>query len=222
MEPADRPPLRSFKPRRRRLGARALAAYEHAGTRLLAEQGPVLDWAEVFGRAAPVVLEIGFGGGESLVERAGREPDRCFVGVEVHQPGIARVLHDVVEFGLGNVRVVEGDALVALERLAPASVAEVVLLFPDPWPKARHVARRIVRPAVLDAFARVLVPGGVLHVATDWADYASHVVAVVGADPRWRGGVVARPDWRVLTRFERRAVADGRLVTDLRYVLGGP
>lgn len=216
MDPADRPPLRSFKPRRRRLGEQARAAYEGSAAFRIAETGPPLAPAAEFGRIAPLLLEIGFGGGEAILDVAESRRDLDVIGVEVHQPGIARVLVEIGERNLTNLRVVEGDALVFLERVPSASLAEVRIWFPDPWPRVRHQKRRIVRPEVVATLVDRLGPDGVLRLATDWADYAEQMAAVAGAEPRLDGGLDARPA-RPETRFEARARAEGRAVTDFTY-----
>jgi len=219
MDATTRPPLRSFKPRRRRLGTEAQTAYSSAADgRRLPEDGPPIDLVEVFGRVAPVVVEIGFGGGEALLELAGAQPERDVIGIDVHVPGIARVLREVDERGLGNVRVVEGDAMVFLDRLPVACLSEVRIFFPDPWPKARQQKRRIIRPDHVATFVERMAVGAELHLATDWADYAEHMVEVCGAEPRLAGGIVPRPGWRPLTRYEQRGLDQGREPHDLRYV----
>ena len=181
----------------------------------------MLDLGEVFedagSSAANVVLDIGFGGGEGLIAMAALRPGECIIGVEVHTPGVAKVLQSVEEHGWRHVRVVEGDAIDFLGRLPGASLAGVRLWFPDPWPKNKQRHRRIVRPDVVRAIADALRPAGALHVATDVVDYARHTEQVVAAESRLVGGVVPRPDWRPVTRFESRGLTAGRAITDLVY-----
>ena len=218
MEPEDRPPLRTFRPRRRRLSNESLAAYDRGLDRWsFSETGPPLDLVAEFGRSAPVVLEIGFGGGESLVELATSRPDLDIVGVEVHQPGIALVLRAIERSGLTNVRLVEGDALVVLPRFGAHAFHEIRVFFPDPWPKTKHVKRRIIRADVIGELTDRLVPGGRLHLATDWDDYVTHMLVTCAAEPRLAGGIVDRPAWRALTRFEQRGLDAGHTITDLAY-----
>ena len=211
--------VRTFKPRRGRMGP----ASADALARLLPELGvPVdgrpLDPAAVFGRTAPLVLEIGCGDGEATAALAAREPGRDVLAVDVHTPGLGALLRRAEAAGLSNLRVAEGDALVVLADMLPAaSVDEVRVLFPDPWPKARHHKRRLVTPAFAALVASRLRPGGRLHVATDWPHYADQVVAVLAASPDLDGGVVPRPD-RPATRFERRAAREGRPVVDVLAV----
>ena len=179
--------------------------------------GPVLDWAEVFGRDGDVVLDVGFGHGESTIEMAAAEPDLDVVGVEVHTPGVVTVLDAIEHRGLHHIRVVHGDLLPFLDRIPPASLAAVRIYFPDPWTKRRNFHRRLVAPDVVSALTDRLRIGGTLHLATDIADYAASMRAVCDAEPRLSGGVTDRPDWRPLTRFEQRGLDAGRRPVDLLY-----
>lgn len=182
-----------------------------------AESGEALDLTAVFGRTAPVVLDVGVGGGEATVALARQRPHEDVIAVDVHTPGISQVLAAIEAGGLANLRVVHGDALVFLDRLAPASLAGIRVWFPDPWPKARHRHRRLVRPDTVAQLVDRLVVGGVLHLATDVDDYAAQMRSVCEAEPRLTGGVVERPVWRPVTRFEQRGTAEGRRATDLVY-----
>jgi tRNA (guanine-N7-)-methyltransferase len=182
-----------------------------------------IDLAATYGRAAPVTLEIGFGNGESLVALAASHPERDFLGLEVHPPGVGHALLSCEAARLRNVRVLCQDAVEVLQRrLADASLDEVLLYFPDPWPKKRHHKRRIVQPAFVELVAQRLRPGGVLRMATDWQPYAEHMLATVGACPRLRnespsGDYVERPASRPVTRFERRGQRLGHDVWDLAF-----
>jgi tRNA (guanine-N7-)-methyltransferase len=182
-----------------------------------------IDLAATYGRAAPVTLEIGFGNGESLVALAASHPERDFLGLEVHPPGVGHALLSCEAARLANVRVLCQDAVEVLQRrLADASLDEVLLYFPDPWPKKRHHKRRIVQPAFVELVAQRLRPGGVLRMATDWQPYAEHMLATVGACPRLRnespsGDYVERPASRPVTRFERRGQRLGHDVWDLAF-----
>jgi tRNA (guanine-N7-)-methyltransferase len=179
--------------------------------------GDRVDLDAVFGMGADVVLDIGFGGGEGLVHMAALRPAECLIGVEVHTPGVARVIDAIESEGWQHVRLVEGDALDFLPRLAPGSLAGVRIWFPDPWLKRKQQHRRLVRPSVVPLLVDRLRVGGTLHVATDIADYATHTERVVADEPRLRGGVVPRPEWRPVTRFETRGRREGRTATDLVY-----
>jgi tRNA (guanine-N7-)-methyltransferase len=182
-----------------------------------------LDFAATFGRTAPVTLEIGFGNGESLVALAADHSERNYLGLEVHPPGVGHLLLCCESARLTNVRVVCQDAVEVLQQRVPdASLAEVLLYFPDPWPKKRHHKRRIVQPAFVELVARKLQPAGVLRMATDWQPYAEHMLATVGACAALRnesatGDYVERPASRPLTRFERRGQRLGHGVWDLAF-----
>lgn len=183
----------------------------------LSAEGPTVAFDDLFGVGARVVLDIGFGGGEGLTHMAAVRPDECIVGVEVHTPGVAKVLDAVVANQWQHVRVVETDVLEFMPRLGTASLWGVRLWFPDPWLKNKQRHRRLVRPDVVAALTDRLAVGGTLHVATDIDEYARHTEAVVNLEPRLRGGVVPRPEWRPVTRFEARGGAAGRTSTDLIY-----
>jgi tRNA (guanine-N7-)-methyltransferase len=214
------PPQRSFKPRRRGLSPSRLASYERAMARWgLAVDGSQLSFAEVFGDAADVVLDVGFGGGEALIELAEVRPQEHVIGVDVHTPGIAAVLGEVQRRGLGNVRVVEGDAVDFLRRIPADSLAGIRVFFPDPWPKQRQRSRRLIRPAVVARFVECLRPGGDLQLATDDADYATRMRVVCDDTPGLTGGFIDRPSWRPVTRFEQRGVDEGRPPIDLSYTV---
>lgn len=183
----------------------------------------VLDLPAVFGRCAPVVFEIGFGMGDYLLARACSEPERDFFGVEVHRPGVGRLLHRAHEAGCRNLRVACCDAVEVLrDWLSPASLDEIVIQFPDPWPKKRHHKRRLIQPAFAKLAASRLKPGGLLQLATDWAPYAVHMLEVLNAEPMLRneaadGGFVPRPATRLRTKFEQRGERLGHAVFDLAY-----
>jgi tRNA (guanine-N7-)-methyltransferase len=169
-----------------------------------------------FGRAAPLILEIGSGMGESTAALAAAEPDVDHLAVEVFEPGIAALLMRATE--LTNLVVLRGDAVALLsEKVPEASLAGIRIFFPDPWPKRRHHKRRLVQPAFAALAASRLRPGGTLHMATDWADYAEQMRAVADAEPQLVGGEVPRPPWRPVTKFEARARAEGRDVHDFVY-----
>jgi tRNA (guanine-N7-)-methyltransferase len=178
-----------------------------------------------FGREAPLILEIGSGMGESTAALAAAEPDVDHLAVEVFEPGIAALLMRVEEAGLTNLLVLRGDAVLLLrERVPEGSLAGIRIFFPDPWPKRRHHKRRLVQPGFVALAASRLAPGGTLHMATDWDDYAVQMRSVADAEPSLEnralgqpGGWTPRPTWRPVTKFEARAVAEGRNVHDLVY-----
>jgi tRNA (guanine-N7-)-methyltransferase len=185
-----------------------------------------LDFDGLFGRHAPVTLEIGFGNGESLVALACAHRDRNYLGLEVHPPGVGHLLLRCESEHIQNVRVICDDAVQVLQRRVPdASLDEVLLYFPDPWPKKRHQKRRIVQPAWVELVARKLRPGGVLRMATDWQPYAEHMLATASACTTLRnisatGAFVDRPDSRPVTRFEKRGQRLGHGVWDLAFARG--
>jgi tRNA (guanine-N7-)-methyltransferase len=173
----------------------------------------------VFDRSAPLVVEIGFGIGEALVAGAAARPDRNFIGLEVWQPGVAECLASLAAGTVTNVRLSMLDAAWCLEHVVdPGTVAELWTYFPDPWPKVRHHKRRLVGPSLAQLAASRLAPDGVWRLATDWPHYAGQMREVLDADPALSGGVTQRYDGRPVTRFERRGLAAGHLVTDLTYV----
>lgn len=183
-----------------------------------------LDLEALFGRVAAVVLEIGFGNGETLVRQAAANPECNYLGVEVHEPGVGHCLLKAREACVDNLRVIRHDAIEVLKHQIPtASLARVNLYFPDPWPKKRHHKRRIVQPAFLDLVAGRLQAGGTLHLATDWAEYAEHIDDVFASHPRFdcverreHGGERALD--RPQTKFERRGLRHGHRIFDWRFV----
>jgi len=177
----------------------------------------VLDWSQVFGRDGDVVLDIGFGHGESTIEMAAAQPELDVIGVEVHTPGVVTVLDAIEHRELHHIRVVHGDLLPFLDRISPGSLAGVRIYFPDPWTKRRNFHRRLVGNDVVAALCDRLRVGGELHLATDIADYADSMQQVCDAESRLSGGVIDRPAWRPLTRFEQRGLDAGRSPTDLLY-----
>jgi len=186
--------------------------------------GTLLEPAALFGNDRPVYLEIGFGNGETLATLAERHPERNFLGVEVHGPGVGHLLLEIERRGLANVRVLRQDAMDLLDQgLPPASLAGVCLFFPDPWPKKRHHKRRILTPAFVALLARALRPGGLFHAATDWEHYALQMLVVLtAADALFEnsagpGAFAPRPDDRPLTKFERRGQRLGHGVWDLLF-----
>ena len=186
--------------------------------------GTALDLPTLFGNARPVFLEIGFGNGAMLATLAERHPNRNYLGIEVHRPGVGHLLLELRERTLANVRVLRQDAVEVLDSgLAPSSLAGVYLFFPDPWPKKKHHKRRILNAEFLKHLARVLQTGGFFHAATDWGPYAEQMLQVLrAADTLFRngsesGGFSPRPPERPVTRFERRGQRLGHGVWDLIF-----
>ena len=181
------------------------------------------DLDALFGHHAPRVLEIGFGNGAALAWAGEHDPARDFLGIEVHRPGVGRLMNALAADDTRNVRIWNHDAVEVLRNeIPPAALDEVRIWFPDPWPKQRHHKRRLVQPAFVELLAGRVKSGGLLHLATDWPEYASHMREVLAIQPDWRlregaSGESKRPDWRIETRFERRGLNLGHPVTDLLY-----
>lgn len=227
---APRGVIRTFHPRRSPLGPARVDALARLWPTLGfsvhdADDGPplttdgTLDTVRLFGRSAPLVLEIGSGMGEAVVAMAADDPDRDYLAIEAHVPGIANLLLRLEGLGVPNVRVAHGDALALLrDRIAPDSLDAVNAFFPDPWPKARHHKRRLIQPAHVALIRSRLTIGGTLHCATDWAPYAAAILAAVDADPGLvnpYGGAAPRPPHRPVTRFEQRGLDLGHRVVDV-------
>jgi len=215
-------PIRSFVRRAGRMGPGQQRALDQLGPRLLLPfAAQPLDFAQVFARSAPTVLEIGFGMGDATAQVAAARPGTDFIGIEVHQPGVGALLKRIGEQGLGNLRLVQHDAVEVLEHMiAPASLAGVHIYFPDPWHKKRHHKRRLIQPAWVRQLSARLAPGGYLHCATDWQPYAEQMLEVLGAEPSLVNsaeGYAPRPAWRPLTKFEQRGLKLGHGVWDLLF-----
>jgi tRNA (guanine-N7-)-methyltransferase len=213
-------PLRTYKLRRGRITpgqAKALGTLADSFA-VPAGAGP-LDLATLFGRGAPVELEIGFGMGDTTLAMAQAAPGTCLIAADVHTPGVGALLRGLHQLGVENVRVFNGDGAQLLEHRIPSgSLAGVRIYFPDPWPKARHHKRRLVDARFAALVADRLVPGGRLHCATDWEPYAQQMIAVLAAEPGLElehGGAVERPEWRPETRYEARGRAKGHAVADI-------
>jgi tRNA (guanine-N7-)-methyltransferase len=183
--------------------------------------GP-LDLTEWFGRDAPVRLEIGSGMGEATALMAAAEPEVNYLAVEVYQPGLAQLMLRANGLGVHTLRLLRGDAVdILADHIAADSLAGVRIFFPDPWQKKKHHKRRLIRPDFVALVASRLIPGGRLHLATDWAEYADVMRAVCTAEPALRNefeGWAPRPDWRPVTKFETRAREEGRISRDLMFV----
>lgn len=182
----------------------------------------LLDLQAIFGSDLPVTLEIGFGNGQSLADMAQAEPHRGFIGIEVHQPGVGQLLKRIDRDGLENIRIFCTDAHDVLRQMIPvSSLDRIQLFFPDPWPKKKHHKRRIINPDFVSLAASRLVPGGLLHMATDWEDYAHAARAILDGHPDFAHtvdkGFSPRPEWRPQTKFEQRGERLGHGVWDLIY-----
>lgn len=180
-----------------------------------------LDPATVFGRRAPTVLEIGFGMGETTAAIAAARPETDFLAIEVHTPGVGSLLKLIAEKGLTNVRIVQHDAVeVVRDMVSPGSLAGIHVFFPDPWPKKRHLKRRLIQPPFVSLLASRLAPGGYFHCATDWEEYAQQMLDVLGGEPlleNTAAGFAPRPDYRPFTKFEQRGLRLGHGVWDVVF-----
>lgn len=179
--------------------------------------------AALLATPSDTVVEIGFGNGEQLCFSCQNEPQRQFIGLEVHAPGVGRLLHDAAQAGIGNLHVYCHDAVEVLRDAIPlGSLAEIRIYFPDPWHKKKHQKRRLVQAAFVSLLTGCLRPGGLLHLATDWEDYAGQMRDVCEAEPKLvnvadPGACIPRPDWRRETHFERRGLRLGHGVWDFLY-----
>ncbi|WP_435820583.1 tRNA (guanosine(46)-N7)-methyltransferase TrmB [Micromonospora purpureochromogenes] len=213
--------IRTFHPRRGRMSGRQTDALERLWPEYgvdIAELDGTFDPAALFGRGAPVVLEIGSGMGDATAAMAVADPGRDYLAVEVHTPGLGNLLELVERHGLTNVRVAKGDALDLVRAMPTDALDAVHVFFPDPWPKARHHKRRIIQPEHVALLRSRLRPGGTLHCATDWAEYAESMRETLTADPGLtdpHNGFAPRPAHRPVTKFEHRALTAGRPIFDL-------
>jgi tRNA (guanine-N7-)-methyltransferase len=229
------PHIRSFSGRRGHFTAGQRSAYERLlGVHGIEYRGERLDPVACFGREAPLVLEIGFGMGETTASIAAARPETDFLGVEVYPAGVGSLLMRIEALGLRNLCVVQHDAVeVARDTIAPGSLSGIHVFFPDPWPKARHHKRRLIQPPFVALLASRLRPGGYLHCATDWEHYAVQMLAVLAGEPLLENtagptrladsaqacaGFAERPDYRPQTKFERRGLRLGHRVWDLVFL----
>ena len=214
--------IRSFVTRAGRVSTGQRRAMDELGPRFVVPYAPAhADWDALFGRRAPRVLEIGFGMGATTAEIAAARPGDDFIGVEVHEPGVGALLKLIGEQQLTNIRIIQHDAVEVLEQMiAPGSLGGVHIFFPDPWHKARHHKRRLIQPPFVALLASRLKPGAYLHCATDWQNYAEQMLEVLGADASLENtadGYAPRPDYRPVTKFERRGLRLGHGVWDLVF-----
>lgn len=215
--------IRSFIRRQGRITPAQKSALEELWDEFCLDPNAAFDPAAVFGRCAQIILEIGFGNGESLSETASSHLENDYLGIEVHKPGVGHLMLKLKELGLTNVRIYCADAVDILERrIADGSLEGINLFFPDPWPKKKHRKRRIVTPEFIALAVSKLKPGGFFHATTDWEDYARQMLAVVeacGALENTAGpsAFAPRPGDRPLTKFEKRGLRLGHGVWDLIY-----
>jgi tRNA (guanine-N7-)-methyltransferase len=219
--------IKSFVKRAGRTTTGQAKAFETLGPRFLLDYATApLDAPAAFGRAAPLILEIGFGMGEATAHIARVRPQDNFLCCEVHEPGVGALLKRIGEHGIGNIRILQHDAVEVLDHMLPeASLDGVHIFFPDPWHKKKHNKRRLIQPPFVAKLARRLKPGGYLHCATDWQPYAEQMLAVLTTEPllvnsaadAGLGGYAPKPDYRPLTKFENRGLRLGHGVWDLVF-----
>lgn len=215
-------PLRSIVRRAGRMGPGQQRALDELGPRfVLPFRRETLDFAATFGRAAPTMLEIGFGMGDATAQIAAALPQTDFIGIEVHAPGVGALLKRIGEMGLTNLKLVQHDAVEVLESMIPPqSLAGVHIYFPDPWHKKRHHKRRLIQPGWVQQLVTRLAPDGYLHCATDWQPYAEQMLEVLSAETalvNTAEGFALRPAWRPQTKFESRGLKLGHGVWDLLF-----
>jgi tRNA (guanine-N7-)-methyltransferase len=215
-------PIRSYVLRQGRLTAAQRRSHGELLPRFGIPYAPApLNFDAVFGHAAPRILEIGFGMGDTTASIAADHPENDYLGVEVHTPGVGSLLKRIAELGLTNVRVIQHDAVEVLENMiARETLDGVHVFFPDPWPKKRHHKRRLVQPPFITLLASRLKAGGSIHVATDWEDYANQILEVLSGEPLLSNtahGFSPRPDYRPLTKFESRGLKLGHGVWDVVF-----
>jgi tRNA (guanine-N7-)-methyltransferase len=222
LAPLTRRPIRSFVVRAGRMSSKQ----ERGLTQGMARYGVafhegVHDWSSSFARVAPLILEIGFGMGQTTADIAAAHPEKNFIAIEVHPPGVGNLCNLLDEKSLTNVRVIQHDAVEVLQQMVvPNSLAGVHIYFPDPWHKKRHNKRRLIQPPLVSLIASRLQIGGYLHLATDWVPYAGQMLEVMNAEPLLKNTALdyaQKPSWRPLTKFENRGIKLGHEVRDLLF-----
>ena len=216
----ERPTVRSYSIR----GSRITVAQRQAKTALQMVHGiefkqEIIDLKAIFPKANKTIMEIGFGMGEATAIIAKNHPDNAYIAVDVHPPGIGKLLSRIDEDKLANVKVIEDDVHVVLEHMfANQSLDGIHLFFPDPWPKKKHHKRRIVNDGFLQLIHPKLKKGGFIHIATDWVPYATSIQEVFSNSDLFAGGVIPKPEWRPVTRFEDQGIDKDHAVNDMYYV----
>jgi len=215
----ERPSVRSYSIR----GSRITDAQREAKTALQVIHGiefkqELIDLKVIFPKCEKVIMEIGFGMGEATAIIAKNHPNNGYIAVDVHPPGIGKLLARIVENDLTNLKVIEDDVHVVLQHMiADESLDGIHLYFPDPWPKKKHNKRRIVNEGFLNLIHPKLKKGGFIHIATDWVPYAENIQEVFAASPLFTGGVIDKPEWRPVTRFEGQGIDKDHAVNDMLY-----
>ena len=215
----ERPSVRSYSIR----GSRITVAQREAKTALQAVHGiefkqELIDFKAIFPKSEKVIMEIGFGMGEATAIIAKNHPNNGYIAVDVHPPGIGKLLARIAENELTNLKVIEDDVHVVLQHMiVDESLDGIHLYFPDPWPKKKHNKRRIVNEGFLQLIHPKIKKGGFIHIATDWVPYAMSIKEVFAASPLFVGGVIDKPEWRPVTRFEGQGIDKDHAVNDMMY-----
>ena len=215
----EEPTVRSYRIRGTRItGPQQIALDKHWGDYGIEQSQNHVDLRTLFPNAKEVIMEIGFGMGEATALIGKAFPEKGFIAVDVHRPGVGKLFALIHEHGLTNLRVIQGDVhLVLNDMFADKSFDAIHLFFPDPWPKKRHHKRRIVNAEFLSLISAKIKAGGYIHIATDWVPYAEWIEEVFAASTLFEGGKIERPDWRPVTRFEGQGITKDHLVNDFRY-----
>jgi tRNA (guanine-N7-)-methyltransferase len=215
----EEPTVRSYRIRGSRItGPQQLALDTHWDSYGIEQSATPLNFTEIFPQSTEIIMEIGFGMGEATALIGKAFPEKGFLAVDVHRPGVGKLFSLIHEHSLKNLRVIQGDAHLILHDMVPdQSLDGIHLFFPDPWPKKRHNKRRIVNAAFLEQIAPKLKDGGFIHIATDWVPYAEWIEEVFAASTLFSGGKVDRPDWRPVTRFEGQGIIKDHQVNDFKY-----
>jgi len=214
--------IKSFRLRGKRMTRAQNAALVRSWDTFGIEHGTPVDTKALFPHAREVIIEIGFGMGDATAEIAKANPDNGYIAIEVHPPGIGKLLSLIEEHNLTNVYIIEGDAIEILQTMfADHCINGFHLFFPDPWPKMKHNKRRIVNAEFLALIHQKLIDGGYINIATDWVPYAQWISDVFAGSTQFTGGEVARPDWRPFTKFEGKGLAKDHRVSDFHYVAKG-
>ncbi len=215
----EEPTVRSYRIRGSRItGPQQLALDTHWDSYGIEQSATPLNFTEIFPQSREIIMEIGFGMGEATALIGKAFPEKGFLAVDVHRPGVGKLFSLIHEHGLKNLRVIQGDAHLILHDMVPdQSLDGIHLFFPDPWPKKRHNKRRIVNAAFLEQIAPKLKDGGFIHIATDWVPYAEWIEEVFAASTLFSGGKVDRPEWRPVTRFEGQGITKDHQVNDFKY-----
>lgn len=214
------PTIRSYIKRGSRMTAAQEAAINKYGEKYCLDPETPIDPRHIFPNKTEVIVEIGSGMGEATSKLASHFSEAGYIAIEVHRAGIGALIIRAQELGLDNLRVIESDATVVIRDQFPDhSVNAFHIFFPDPWPKTKQRKRRIIQPALLDVLARKLSSNGRICIATDWQEYAQAIEKVFASDLRFRGGIVERPSWRPLTKFESKGIKKSHVVTDFCYTL---